>query len=78
MFTKASNSLTTISILSQPIPVEMTETLLLFKSPVWVTNSLFSLFISILSKYFEIVGTRSWSPTRIIVEPISLGSRSKW
>ena len=59
MFTKASNSLTTISILSQPIPVEMTETLLLFKSPVWVTNSLFSLFICILSKYFEIVGTRS-------------------
>ena len=46
----------------------MTETLLLFICTVLVTNSLFSLFISILSKYFEIVGTRSWSPTRIIVD----------
>ena len=51
-------------MLSHPIPVDITEIRLLFSRPVCVTNSLLDLFNSILSKYFEIVGTRSWSPTK--------------
>ena len=39
-----------LRILSHPIPVDITETRLLFSRPVCVTNSLLDLFNSILSK----------------------------
>ena len=41
IFTNASNSFTTISILSVPIPVDIALILVLFKTPVCVINSLF-------------------------------------
>ena len=41
ILTKASNSFMTISMLSGPIPVEITDILFPFKVPVWVLNSLF-------------------------------------
>ena len=47
IFTKASNSLITISILSHSIPVDITETRFAkFSRPVCATNSLLDLFNS--------------------------------
>jgi hypothetical protein len=58
ILTKASSSLMTISILSGPIPVDITVIRLPLKIPVWVLNSLFCVENSILSKNCVIFSTR--------------------
>ena len=78
IFTKASSSLTTISILSGPIPVAITLILFPFKIPVWVTNSLFCILCSILSNLSEITLTLSGSPTSIMSLAISSLDKLRW
>ena len=73
IFAKASNSFKTMSMLSVPIPVEITEIRVPFNSPVCVTNSLFWILHSIESKYFETSPTLSGSPTVMIFLAICSG-----
>ena len=78
IFTKASNSLITISILSVPIPVDITLIRFLFNIPVWVINSLCWILYSISLNLFEISSTLSGSPTNSMSSAISSLDRFKW
>ena len=78
MFTKASNSFKTISILSAPIPVEITVILLFLYLPVVVLNSLLCVENSIESKCCVTLLTLSGSPTKIISLEIFSGFKFKW
>ena len=67
ILTNASISFNTISILSQPIPVEIAVILLPLKLPVCDTNSLFSVFDSMVEKKLLIKFTLPGSPTNIMI-----------
>ena len=74
----ASISLTTISILSVPIPVETTLIRLPRNVPVMVWNSRLETSHAILSKWVATCCTRPGSPTNIIVVANCPGHRCKW
>ena len=75
MFTSASSSFMTISILSVPMPDEITVSSWCSKVPVTVLNSLFSFLTLTESKNDASISTLPGSPTIIILSEISPGSR---
>ena len=65
MLARASNSFMTMSILSQPIPVESTVMRLPWHVPVMLWNSRLVMSCSMESKWEATVLTRPGSPTRM-------------
>ena len=67
-----------MSILSVPIPVDITEIRLPLYVPVIVLNSRLETEHSCVSKYEATKGTLSGSPTKIILSANCSGFKCKW
>ena len=75
---RASSSFITMSMLSVPIPVDRTVTLVPAYLPVTETNSLEACRNSLSCRYSATMSTRPGSPTRITLSASSSGLRCKW
>ena len=78
MFLRASSSLSTMSMLSGPMPVESTVKRFPRYTPVQLCISRFSRRSSTVSKWAATRDTRAGSPTRMTRSASSCGARLRW
>ena len=78
MLASASSSVMTISMLSVPMPVDITVSRLPLQVPVMVWNSRLETSLSRVSKWAATMATRPGSPTRMTVSARSSGRKWRW